>query len=286
MIQYTSENIDAMEKYNRYCIRSDITKLIDEYTNLVSSPNYNKTPHFLIKKSIILNSNRGKIDILQDSLKKTLNKITNKNYDKLILEVVTILNNLFNHIKEDNTEKGKIIEVLFNSFFLSSINIDLNIRLCFRIIEEFNFIEDYFNNFINNIKNLYKDINICRSISFEELDKVNKNNSIVKNKIIFYCRLQKTGRLDKKLLNNCIIHYQNLIFNISQQDNSKLECDEISELLLTFLNEKDELIMDDPDENIIINNIKTIANSNVNDKRNLSYKIILKHKNILSKLNL
>ncbi len=66
MLQYSFNNIEELIKYNKYNINSNITKEIDKYTTLVTSPNYIKSPHFLIKKSIILDNNRNKIVTLQD----------------------------------------------------------------------------------------------------------------------------------------------------------------------------------------------------------------------------
>ena len=73
MIQYTVDNIDAVNKYNRYQLSELIATNINYYTKMVSAPTYSKTPHFLVKKSIILDNNRDKITTLQDSIKKILN---------------------------------------------------------------------------------------------------------------------------------------------------------------------------------------------------------------------
>ena len=65
-----------------------------------------------------------------------------------------------------------------------------------------------------------------------------------------------------------------------------MDCDEAAELLLTFLNEKVKLDIEDIDDKDILENIMKIINTNIQEMKSLSNKIVLKHKNILSKLNI
>lgn len=291
MIQYSFENIDALEKYNRYKVSPEFCKLLEHYTNLVSSPNYNKTPHFLMKKSIILDNNRNRIVSLQDNVKKILNKITSKNYEKLINSLIQSLTEIDIEINNNYTETSDIIieetnNIIFKNFFISNINIELNIDIYYRLYENFEYIDRYINNLIKTIKEIYKDIVVCTSISFDELDRVNKINSVIKNKLIFLSRLVKRGKISRDKMNIIIIHYQDILNAKLKEDNNKMYCDELSELVLTFLNEKDNLDIKDTYEKKIIDNIISIINSNIHINKNLTNKIILKHKNIMSKLKL
>ena len=250
MIQYSFENIDALEKYNRYKVSPEFCKLLEHYTNLVSSPNYNKTPHFLMKKSIILDNNRNRIVSLQDNVKKILNKITSKNYEKLINSLIQSLTEIDIEINNNYTETSDIIieetnNIIFKNFFISNINIELNIDIYYRLYENFEYIDRYINNLIETIKEIYKDIVVCSSISFDELDRVNKINSVIKNKLIFLSRLVKRGKISRDKMNIIIIHYQDILNTKLKEDNNKMYCDELSELVLTFLNEKDNLDIKD-----------------------------------------
>lgn len=289
--QYTYENIDALEKYNRFKLPKNIVELINEYTTLVSSPSYNKSPHFAVKRSIILDSNRNIIQNIQDTIKKLLNKITEKNYDKLFPEILSNLKNLFqecstNYYDTSNNIITNTIDIIFTSFFVSSINIDLNIKIVNVLSNEFKYFQDYLDNFINSCKYLENEIEVCKAITFNEIDRINKKNNIVKNKIIFLCKLETIKKVEKKIINNLIIRYQNLLSNMLKETFSKMECDELAEIVLCFLNQKDKLDKEDTLENIIINNIYTIIETNISDKISLTTKIILKHKNILTKLNI
>ncbi len=287
--QYSYENIIALNKYNRFILPIYIVDIIDEYTKLVSSPSYIKSPHFVLKRSIILDNTRNNFQHIKDTIKKILNKITEKNYDKLSIELLSNLKNLIQETKnidDNNNIIEKTVEMIFNNFFTNSVNIDLNIKIVNILIYEFNYFQDYLDNFIDNCKNLQNEIEICKSISFEEIDRINKKNNIVKNKIAFLCKLENIKKIEKKDINKLIINYQNLFNNLLNQDYSKMECDEIAELILTFLNQKESLDINDSLESIIIKNINSIIETNVIHKKNLSVKIILKHKNILRKLKL
>lgn len=285
MIQYSYENIIALDKYNRYTISEDVSNLIDKYTLMVSSPSYNKSPHFLIKKSIILDDSRDKIGILNDTIKKILNKIAEKNYDKLIIELINNVNSIFLESNGDREIIDNTVTLIFNNFFVSNINTELNVRICYALLDKFDFIDRHLSYFINKIKDLHNELKVCNSISFDELEKVNKNNSIIRNKIKFYCRLRKDS-ISTNDINLNILHFQNILDNMLCKPLSKMECDEMAELLLVFLNEKGCLDLNDELEKKIYENIIGIVNSNTMEKNNLSNKIILKHKNILTKMNL
>lgn len=297
MIQYTNNNISALEKYNRYTLTSEIIDILEHYTKMVSAPTYSKSPHFLIKKSIVLDNNRNKIVTIQDSIKKVLNKITDKNYDKLVNELISHikmlkyeLNNSSSEIatadENDNPVIESTIKLIFNNFFVSNMNMELNIDMCYRLIEEYSFIEKYLEKFIEEVEFLYRQVEVCKTISFEEMDRVSRINNIIKNKIIFLCRMEKQGKISKKLLDKYIIGYQSHLNNMLMEEQSKMDCDEAAELLLTFLNEKVKLDIEDIDDKDILENIMKIINTNIREMKSLSNKIVLKHKNILSKLNI
>ena len=284
MLIYNNQDIIRIQITNTYNIPENIIKNINYYTELVSSPNYVKSPSFTVKKSIILNTNREKIQILNDSIKKILNKISNRNYDKLIIELINVIETII--LENNGTINNTTADIIFNSFFISDMNIELNIKILYTILDKFNSFYQYLDNFITSIKSLHNDIKVCTEISFEELDKVNKNNNIIKNKIKFYCQLGKLNKIDINDININIIYYQNLLNDRLKNDLSKIECEEIAELLLTFLNEKTNLDIKDDNENKIYTNIKIIANSTIKENKNLTNKIIFKHKNVLDKINL
>ena len=307
MIQYTNDNICALEKYNRYTLTSEIIDVLEHYTKMVSAPTYSKSPHFLIKKSIVLDNNRNKVVTIQDSIKKVLNKITDKNYEKLVKELVSHIKILKDELsnsesvgasvgasacasagadENDNRVIDSTIELIFNNFFVSNMNMELNIDMCYRLIEEYSFIEKYLEKFIEEVEFLYRQVEVCKTISFEEMDRVSKINNIIKNKIIFLCRMEKQGKISKKLLDKYIIGYQLHLNNMLMEEQSKMDCDEAAELVLTFLNEKTKLDIEDSDDKDILENIMKIVNSNIQEMKSLSNKIVLKHKNILSKLNI
>ncbi len=297
MIQYTNNNISALEKYNRYTLTSEIIDILEHYTKMVSAPTYSKSPHFLIKKSIVLDNNRNKIVTIQDSIKKVLNKITDKNYDKLVNELISHikmlkyeLNNSSSEIatadENDNPVIDSTIKLIFNNFFVSNMNMELNIDMCYRLIEEYSFIEKYLEKFIEEVEFLYRQVEVCKTINFEEMDRASRINNIIKNKIIFLCRMEKQGKISKKLLDKYIIGYQSHLNNMLMEEQSKMDCDEAAELLLTFLNEKVKLDIEDIDDKDILENIMKIINTNIQEMKSLSNKIVLKHKNILSKLNI
>ena len=292
MIQYTVDNIDAVNKYNRYQLSELIATNINYYTKMVSAPTYSKTPHFLVKKSIILDNNRDKITTLQDSIKKILNKITDRNYTKLIDELITNMKILVDMVSkssianEGESSMEQTVRLIFDNFLSSSINIDLNIDMYYRLTSEFKYIEEYFEKFVEEVKTLYTCVEVCRTISFDEMDRVTKINHIIKNKIRFFCRLEKRGKVSRELMNQYIIGYQERLMDMLMEQQAKMDCDEMAELILTFLTEKGRLDKSVSLEKTILFNINRIIKADINATKSLSNKVILKHKNVIEQLKL
>ena len=288
MIQYTIDNINAVEKYNRYVLADEIKSILDHYTKMVTSPTYSKSPHFLIKKSLVLDNNRSKITTLQDSIKKVLNKIAERIFEKLVCDLVVAFNTL---VKEagiisndcDRDYIGDTIEIIFNNFFVSKMNIEVNIDILYRLITESSKIQLYLNQFVESISDLYNMVEICKTICFEEMDRVGKINTVIKNKIIFLCRLEKRGKIPRKIVDDYIIRYQTYLLSLLNEEHKKMECEEVAELILTFLS---EVFATDKSEVFatIKANIHAIINGDVSTMKSLSNKIVLKHKNLLDKI--
>ena len=292
MIQYTVENIDAVNKYNRYQLSGEITTAIDYYTKMVSAPTYSKAPQFMVKKSIILDNNRDRITTIQDSIKKILNKITDRTYTKLIDELITsmkILIDIADKSHADSTTESIItttISQIFANFFTSSMNIDMNIDMYYRLVAEFSDVERYFERFVVEVETLYNSVEVCRTISFDEMDRVSKINNIIKNKIRFFCRLEKRGKVSRELMNRYIINYQEKFQSMLTEQHAKMDCDEIAELILTFLSEKACLDRNNRLEKTILDNINRVIEADITTTKSLSNKIILKHKNALAGLKI
>jgi hypothetical protein len=304
MIQYTIDNINAVEKYNRYVLADEIKSILDHYTKMVTSPTYSKTPHFLIKKSLVLDNNRSKITTLQDSIKKVLNKITERNFEKLVCDLVVAFNTLLKEVviinNEDKTDYiGDTIKIIFNNFFVSKMNIEVNIDILYRLITESSKIQLYLNQFVESISDLYNMLETCKTICFEEMDRVGKINTVIKNKIIFLCRLEKRGKISRKIVDDYIIRYQTYLLSLLNEEHKKMECEEVAELILTFLSEvfatdKSEVFATDKSEVFATDksevfatikaNIHAIINGDVSTMKSLSNKIVLKHKNLLDKI--
>ena len=319
MIQYTIDNINAVEKYNRYVLADEIKSILDHYTKMVTSPTYSKSPHFLIKKSLVLDNNRSKITTLQDSIKKVLNKITERNYEKLVEDLIRVFNTL---VKEagiisndcDRDYIGDTIEIIFNNFFVSNMNMEVNIDILFRLITVSSKIQHYLDRFVESIADLYNSVERCKTICFEEMDRVGKINTVIKNKIIFLCRLEKRGKIPRKIVDDYIVGYQTHLLSLLNEEHKKMECEEVAELVLTFLSEvfatdksevfatdksevfatdksevfatdKSEVFATDKSEYATINaNIHAIINGDVAIMKSLTNKIVLKHKNLVDKI--
>ena len=70
------------------------------------------------------------------------------------------------------------------------------------------------------------------------------------------------------------------------EQQAKMECDEMAELILTFLTEKGRLDKSVTLEKTILANVNHIIKADINETKSLSNKVILKHKNVIEQLKL
>ena len=63
---------------------------------------------------------------------------------------------------------------------------EVNIDILYRLITESSKIQLYLNQFVESISDLYNMVEICKTICFEEMDRVGKINTVIKNKIILF----------------------------------------------------------------------------------------------------
>ena len=175
---------------------------------------------------------------------------------------------------------------------------EVNIDILFRLITVSSKIQHYLDRFVESIADLYNSVERCKTICFEEMDRVGKINTVIKNKIIFLCRLEKRGKIPRKIVDDYIVGYQTHLLSLLNEEHKKMECEEVAELVLTFLSEvfatdksevfatdKSEVFATDKSEYATINaNIHAIINGDVAIMKSLTNKIVLKHKNLVDKI--
>lgn len=309
-IAYTLDDyIKIKELGSSYSLPSETIDIINYVSNMVGSPNYVKTPQFLVhdskkkkrNKNNELNSDDWEairnfqtttknekvgIDKTIDSIKGEINKIADKNYDiqkDIIMELIRESILLYN--KEDIDKIGNIIiDVSSSNRFFSKLYSNLVVE----ILKTYDFITPIIQ---QNYDRLYSSINEINTHDFttdddyEALCKVNKNNENRRSKCAFFINLTKKKYMDTILIFNIISVILNKMYDTFQEPDTYILNEELSELLFVVVEEGHDILKLDTKWNDVYTKIEKISEMKSNDK-GLTNKIIFKIMDLLDIINI
>lgn len=284
-------------------LSEEIFSIIEKLANEVGAPEYSKVPQFnklRKKKTSELNDfdwnsirqfqptefvKREGLDINIFNIRKCLNILTEKNYD-------SILDNISNEFDQViSTKTPNDILVLCNLFYeIVSTNIlfsNLYAKLYKDLINKSNNLSNILHKNIELSKNKIDEINyIDPDVDYDKFCENNKINEKKRAEFTFFSNLMKYDIVSQDKIFNIIEYLSLKLDDYIHEGNKKNELDEISELIYILVtNILNILKTDDNDKyNIIVNNIKKIANMKVKTTPGVTNKCIFKHMDILDEL--
>ena len=299
-------------KYNEKNInKGEFTKNKSEYNNSYDNTKNNKTDYNNITNNSSNNSNYNNNKILSDNriykikeknnrtelehaeitIKKILNKITHKTYDKLHNELICYYKSLIEEFSNENIIC--INEYIFNNIVY--FNHSYSDIYCHFFIKLLN-INDLFKINIDDASDkfeiIYQFITIPKSFKYDDICHANKENDKYKSLCYFILNCLKKNVINISVIFNALNNlYDELIMKLSIENN-KIYCEEICEFIYLIISNIHNNIIISKDI-ITINNYNTYYNkclivSNFNNKEflSISNKIIFKHKDIVDKFSL
>ena len=168
---------------------------------------------------------------------------------------------------------------------MSKFNSKLYCQLYIDKLHKYSFIESKLFQYIEtDLPILYEKIEVCNTVKFDEIDKINKSNDQVKARLIFYCNCAKYDIINIMCISETVLAYlQHLNKNIAIKNN-KPYCEEIVELIclaLTTVHDNNGEIEDDESIYLELQKIINIdTNSDTDTMVSVSNKMILKFKNL------
>lgn len=254
---------------NNYLSKEYLSKIhfLKESIKNIKFDNYSQNNKNLFnlrdyKSKVIDNKN------LFTNIRNILNKITEKTYEKLLIELINNVDSVYNN---NNSDKDEIVNFIFKfftkNFYMSKIYSNIYNLLCNKY-NDFNIILE------NNIQNF----NIyLESICNEELCSLDID--YYKSFFLFYSNCFNLGIIK---INNILNDYQDKLLLLINNINNKEKCELISELLFIFIKNSKEIIKENFDKNdILFENINNISNYKTYNFKSLTNKIIFKHKDIM-----
>jgi hypothetical protein len=305
--QYTLEDFNniTFDGFD-YSIPQEIIDIINNISEQVGAPSYNKTPNFQknehqskYKKKrrgqivsdedweVIRNFQTTKIEKKEgidkhiESIRKHLNKITEISYDIHKTGIISIIQELDQKefLDEDKIKIGESIFIVAsgNAFYSS-----LYAKLYKELMDNYDFMRSIFTQNLDKFTQLFDTINYCSpDVDYNRFCEINKENDKRKATSNFYVNLMKEGVLSKVMIIDLIIKFQGRINNLIDQEDKTSEVEELSENIFIMVFNSCEEIEGDKRWKNIKQNITQISKITFKEYPSISNKVIFKHMDLL-----
>lgn len=291
MVHYTIDDINSIKKNGfSYVLPEETQNLIIDLSKLVGSPDYIKTPVFhknnkskepdweLLKNFKPTQKNELNQDekIIQ-SIKGSLNKLTDKNYD-------TMSKNIFEDLsKLENSNKFNYVNtIIFNIASSNRFYSAVYANLFNNLIKKY----DLFKNYITEAMSSYLDrfnhiLDINPNDDYDSFCDENKKNEEQKALTEFIVNLSKQGVIEIDRLVTLFEDMFDLVLKYKLEAKYKSRIIELSENIFILLNSGFEGFQNINAWSNILSNIETITVMKVKDYPGLSNKAIFKFMDVM-----
>jgi hypothetical protein len=312
ILKYNLEEIeDIVFKGFDYRIPDDVMEKISNLSMQVGSPDYVKTPIFKKRDNIMNETSiptkdhnkkrRGNknmededlhsfqttkietksgIDADFDTIRTTINKMTDKNYVDMCDKIIEIINKmLLEHSVSDLGGIGEnIFDIASSNRFYSKIYANLYSDLS----SKFEFIKDQYLQNLKRFTELFNNIEYVDSnVNYDKFCEINKINEKRKSLAAFYINLMYCGVISKDEIITITKNLLAKVYEYISLENKKNEVEELTETI-AILYKKDLYDENNIIEGLTINEIvKKIANSKVKDYKSLSNKALFKFMDLI-----
>lgn len=224
------------------------------------------------------------IDANIDNIRKHLNKLTEKNYDKLFDQIEDEIKMLPDSVSKD--ELDKIGDSIFNIASGNAFYSNVYAKLYKDLMKTFTFMEAILTTNLNKFLELFTTIEYCSpNENYDKFCENNKTNEKRRALTTFYVNLMKEGIIEHDNMINIIKHVQGLIDSKIKTSGNKEIVDEISEnIYILIVNSYSELNEHD-DWDDIISDIETVSKYKVKEQPSITTKTVFKFMDILDELN-
>ena len=222
------------------------------------------------------------IDANIDNIRKHLNKITEKNYDKMCEQIIQEISTITDASVE---ELNKIGESVFNIASGNAFYSATYAKLYKTLMTNYSFMSDIFKTNLDKFSELFTTIEYYNpNTDYDKFCENNKTNDKRRALSAFYVNLMKEGVIDKSDMISIINKVQEyIILKLSEEGNKEI-LDELSENIFILITNSSEELDDEDGWEMIIDNVKTYSKLKVKDYPSATTKSIFKHMDILDEL--
>lgn len=222
------------------------------------------------------------IDVNIDNIRKHLNKITEKNYDKMFEQICQEITAITGASVEDLDKIGDAIFTIAsgNAFYSKTYA-----KLYNDLMTRYNFMENIFKSNLNTFSELFTTIEYYNpNVDYDKFCENNKTNDKRRALCMFYVNLMKENAIEKEHIIQIINNVQTYMIGKIQEEGNKEIVDELSENLFILITNSSEELEDEDKWQMIIDNVTTYSKSKVKDFPSATTKSIFKHMDILDEI--
>jgi len=234
-------------------------------------------------KSTQIEQKEGIKKLIND-VRVCLNKISNKNYethrDTIIQYIKEIIEN-----KETDIELLKIKKSIFEIASTNKFYSELYALLYKDLINKFDCFKENIEPFINEYIDSIQNINyVDPKVDYDKYCEYNKENDKRKAMSAFIVNLSKNDIVEKNTVINKIVYLEELVLSYCDTENKTNELEEITENLFILITKSLSILINEPNWEIVINNIKHLAQMKTKEHKSLSSRALFKFMDILDSI--
>jgi len=285
----------------------DMIKIISDQ---VSDPEYSKTPQFNKKKrgyhtKYNVNDTRNfkitekktitGIELSLNTIRKYLNKLSNKTYDKLSQEIIQEITGIVecdtipstnaeatHHIIDDMRKVGvEIFNIASSGTFYSA----MYAKLYHELMENFEIMKTIFTDNFTTFREVFHNIEYCDpNTDYDKFCENNKANQKRRGLAMFYVNLMKLDALSHDSIIDIITDIQSYMKTKIVAENMASIVEELSEVVAILVLSSKDILCEHHKWQDIIGYITVVSSMKASNAPSLTHKTIFKHMDILDGL--
>ena len=214
---------------------------------------------------------------------KILNKISEKTYDKLFLEMCDEITKISE--TESSEYLNRIAETIFNIASSNSLCSALYAKLFKGLINRHEFIKSTFANHFEKFSEIFTTIEYCDpDENYDRFCEINTANSKRRALSMFYVNLMKQDVISNDKIISIIQNIQQYLMEKVVVAGNKEIVDELSENIYIFVTNSNENLDNEDEWDDIVSEIETVSKLQIKDCPSFTNKTKFKHMDMLDEI--
>ena len=217
-----------------------------------------------------------------DEIRKSLNKVTEKTYEKIFPQICSEIDKIIETNVEDVSKVGdSIFTIASGNAFYSN----MYAKLYKTLMGKYPAMKEIFMSNFHNFSSVFTTIEYCSpNENYDKFCENNKNNEKRRALGTFYINLMKEGAIKNEKIIEIINNIQKYFMTKISEEGNKDIVDELSENIYIFVTNCHSHLEDEEEWEDITSQVEMIAQSKTSDYPSITNKTIFKHMDILDEM--